>query len=299
MKPREIEYPPTPGNRCYCCVINNDGIFCTDTLSGRVVRHYGGSELNQMPLGSSIRHCLKGDPDQFDGQESVSNNHDDGGKEDPEDPGELNLYLKKSDRLKRYIKVNKKYFALSPDSTTILKPNEPNGVASEIVVFDLLSDQSLFPWIESVRMISRISTENGNGVDIALTLAPNITDLLTTNQVYIQVKSDPSAIPKFIKKYERKNHLKEGVGRNHLLKHNFILLNGGAGRVRDIGVIAPFIAQLHQLICLNNSPEAGNQFLQLLGDELQNMLRQPSIIEILERDYSCILDLSHLHHAVF
>ncbi len=296
MKPREIEYPPTPGNRCYCCVINNDGIFCTDTPNGRIARHYGGSDLDQMPLGASIRHCLYGDPDQFDDQESVDKDHDNGGKDNP---GELNIYLMKSEKLKRYIKVNRKHFTLSPDSVTILKPNEPNGVASEIVVFDLLSDSSLFPWILLVLMISRASTENSEGLDIVIKIDSEIEKLLTSEQIFVQVKSDPGAIPKFIKKYERKNHLREGEGRNHLLKHNFILLNGGAGRVRDIGVIAPFIAQLHQLICLNNSPDAGNQFLQLLGDELRDMLRQPSIIEILERDYSCILDLSHLHHAAF
>lgn len=278
MQSRTIEYLPILANRCYSCVFQDGdqvgGVFCEDIKGGRKVKKYGGTELlDELVLGASIMHCLQ--------DTSLGSDND---------------FMRLSQTMEKFLSVHRNNFLqTNSDSQEILKPNEPNGVASEIAVFVLLSNRSIFPWIESVRMISRISTENSDGVDIVLALAPKTADLLTTNQIYIQVKSDPGAFPKFIKKHENKNHLKEGEGRDHLLKHNFILLNGGAGRVRDIGVIAPFIAQLHQLICLNNSPDAGNQFLQLLGDELRDMLRQPSIIEILERDYSCILNLDFLY----
>ena len=316
MSSRIAEYSLEQADRCYCCTFedgeNYRGHHCINRGWGRTVRESIRVEPSlsiptnprEMFIGVPIAECLlrefEDDANLADPNISTDDNEIDRGLlVDIEDNPIDNRW---HEMLVLYwIRLLKKYqlrFVAARETST-KKPNEPIGIASELVVEETLFHQLLSPLIISINFVRRNTSADRRGIDIALTIASEVEMLLKSNQVFIQVKSSPKYFLGFIDEYERKNNLDSGEGRNHLLKHNFILLNGGAGRVRDIGVIAPFIAQLHQLICLNNSPEAGNQFLQLLGDELQNMLRQPSIIEILERDYSCILDLSHLHHAVF
>lgn len=286
MIERIIEHPPTPGHRCICC--RDIGLHCADTAGGRIVVKTNGTQEEQLVIGASIQHCLQSElvdqaiSDTPDPSEAES-------LDNTEEVEDATSYAWHVDRNQYWQKLLLQYHAhfLAPsgDSERPQKLNEPNGVASELIVHEVLSDFNRFPWIESARLVKRSSKEDGNGIDIVVTLSPEIADLLTNDGVYVQVKSDPGSFGKFIDKYERKHRLKEGEGVDRLLDNFYILLNGGAGRVSDAGIIGPFLAQLYQLISLHNSVDAAEVFLEQLSPQIQEILTSTTTKLILNRDY--------------
>ena len=287
MIERIIEHPPIPGHRCVCC--RDIGVHCANTEGGRIIYKTNGTLEEQLVIGASIQHCLQSEL--VDQVTSVTPDPSEAESiDDTEEVEDFTSYAWHADRTEYWQKLLLQYHAhfLAPSDDSEQpqkKINEPNGIASELIVHEVLSDFGRFPWIESARLVKRSSKEDGNGIDIVVTLGPDIAELLTIDEVYVQVKSDPGSFSKFIDKYERKHHLKEGEGVARLLDNFYILLNGGAGRVSDTGIIGPFVAQLYQLIAIHNSEIAAEQFLQQLAPNLQAIRTSTTTELILNRDY--------------
>jgi len=262
---------------CLCCL--DFGIACYQQDDCRQVISRNGLGPAKVPAATTIKECLAGSPH--------SETHGETGWHQRQANEWLNAleFSLKNPKIKK-VKIDGQ-----------LNEGETRGYDSEIEVAQILADQSLLPWIVAIERQEHYSKADHDGIDIILKLSQEIALLLRSDTIRIQVKSNPKYFKIFLVNLAGKRKVAPSEVDQIILNECFIFLNGGAGMVTTAGVVVPFVIQLHRLICLRNSQEAGDQFWTKLNPFVLQQVQSLQANGVLERDYDFILNRQTLQQS--
>ncbi len=254
--PRTIEEMTT---YCYCC--RKDGIICAGNENGgRIITSKNGIGPVSVQHPEKIEECWQ----------NLENDSDDAYK---------CLAHSLLNALKKYIEHQD---AQIPPTTDC---GEKRGPDSEQAVAEILFNPNLLPWIVALDPQAHNSEADKNGTDLTIRVSSEIAQLLRSNTIQVQIKSNPKFLELYLKKLADKRQVSTENVVRIIVSECFVFLNGGAGAVTEAGVFVPFVAQLFQLIYLRSGSIAAEQFLQILHPTLIQKCISLCANGVLWRDY--------------
>lgn len=244
---------------CYCC--REYGIICADNHPrGRTVISKDGLGPVSIKQAGDIETCWQNNPGEDDGTYQII-------------VAALIPLLEEAAR--------KQVSCLEAPAD----PGNKRGFDSEQAVAEILFNRQMFPWILCIEPQPHNSDADYNGIDLVIQVDDVIAQLLDTNKIQVQVKSNPKFLELFLNKLANKRRVRSNEVAPVIIKECFVFLNGGAGAVSEAGVFVPFIAQLFQLIYLRSGSSAAEQFLQILHPALIQKIISLCANGVLWRDY--------------